>query len=141
MNLQNFLTDTINNGGASFNITTGVYNPKNGYFVSLPNHEQQIPLSEFKASDLKRYVNNNYDVLSNENNFVGSWVDNGMVYLDISEKITDKRTALVLGIDRNQKAIYDAFNGKVIDIPTPQKAGTLTQQKTYLKLTIDNLCK
>jgi hypothetical protein len=139
MNLQNFYNELVNNNGASYNITTGILNPNSGYFVSLPNREQQINRNNFKESVLFDFIYNNIDLLSNENNFVGGWIENDIVYLDVSEQIADKRTALNLGVQRNQLAIYDANNGNVISLPSPQRAGTYTQQKAYLTQAIDNL--
>ena len=139
MNLQNFYNELVNNNGASYNITTGILNPNSCYFVSLPNRELQINREDFNTSILADFVNNNIDLLSNENNFVGGWIENGIVYLDVSEQIADKRTALNLGVQRNQLAIYDANNGNVINLPTPQRSGTATQQRAYLTQAIDNL--
>ena len=139
MNLQNFYNELVNNNGASYNITTGILNPNSGFFVSLPNREQQINRNDFNTSVLADFINNNSDLLSNENNFVGGWIENDIVYLDVSEQIADKRTALNLGVQRNQLAIYDANNGNVISLPSPQRAGTYTQQKAYLTQAIDNL--
>ena len=139
MNLQNFYNELVNNNGASYNITTGILNPNSGFFVSLPNREQQINREDFNTSILADFINNNSDLLSNENNFVGGWIENDIVYLDVSEQIADKRTALNLGVQRNQLAIYDANNGNVISLPSPQRAGTYTQQKAYLTQAIDNL--
>jgi hypothetical protein len=139
MNLQNFYNELVNNNGASYNITTGILNPNSGFFVSLPNRELQINRNAFNTSVLADFINNNIDLLSNENNFVGGWIENGIIYLDVSEQIADKRTALNLGVQRNQLAIYDANSGNVINLPTPQRAGTYTQQKAYLTQAIDNL--
>jgi hypothetical protein len=139
MNLQNFYNELVNNNGASYNITTGILNPNSGFFVSLPNREQQINREDFNTSILADFINNNSDLLSNENNFVGGWIENDIVYLDVSEQIADKRTALNLGVQRNQLAIYDANNGNVISLPSPQRAGTYTQQRAYLTQAIDNL--
>jgi len=139
MNLQNFYNELVNNNGASYSIVNGILNPNNGYFVSLPNRELQINRNAFSTSVLADFINNNIDLLSNENNFVGGWIENDVVYLDVSEQITDKRTALNLGVQRNQLAIYDANNDKVINLPTPQRSGTATQQKAYLMQAIDNL--
>jgi hypothetical protein len=139
MNLQNFYNELVNNNGASYSIVNGILNPNSGYFVSLPNREQQINRNDFNTSILADFINNNSDLLSNENNFVGGWIENGIVYLDVSEQIADKRTALNLGVQRNQLAIYDANNGNVISLPSPQRSGTATQQKAYLTQAIDNL--
>ena len=139
MNLQNFYNELVSNNGASYNITTGILNPQNGYFVSLPNRELQINRNELSTLVVSRFISANIDLLSNENNFVGGWIENGIVYLDVSEQIADKRTALNLGVQHNQLAIYDANNGKVISLPSPQKSGTATQQRAYLTQAIDNL--
>lgn len=137
MNLQNFLSDVLTNGGASFNITTGVYNPSQGFFVSVPNREVQT--TNLTADLLANFVNNNIDLLSNESYFLGGWVENGVIYLDVSEQIFDKRIALTQGINRNQLAIFDASNSEVINLPTRQTSGTLTQQKAYITQAVDNL--
>lgn len=39
MNLRNLLKEINDNGGVSYNITTGDYNPTDGYMVSLPGYE------------------------------------------------------------------------------------------------------
>ena len=137
MNLQNFLSDVLSNGGASFNLVTGTFNPNQGFFVSVPNREQQT--TNLTAQLLADFINTNIDLLSNENYFLGGWVENGIIYLDVSEQIFDKRTALTQGINRNQLAIYDAFNSEVINLPTRQRTGTFTQQKAYITQAVDKL--
>ena len=137
MNLPNFLTEVLTNGGASFNLVTGIFNPNQGYFVSVPNRE--VKTTNLTAEILADFINTNIDLLSNENYFLGGWVENDIVYLDVSEQIFDKRTALVQGINRNQLAIFDASNSSVIKLPTRQRIGTLTQQKAYITQAVDNL--
>lgn len=39
--------------------------------------------------------------------FVGVWVDSGFVYIDISERIHNLKTALRVGKSRKQLSIYD----------------------------------
>lgn len=139
MNLQNFLSDVLTNGGASFNITTGVYNPNKGFFVSVPNREVQKEVSLFNYEDILAFIRENVQILCNESYFLGGWVENGIVYLDVSEQIFDKRIALTQGINRNQLAIFDASNSSVINLPTRQTSGTLTQQRAYITQAVDNL--
>ena len=137
MNLPNFLTEVLTNGGASFNLVTGIFNPNEGYFVSVPNRE--VKTTNLTAEILADFINTNIDLLSNDNYFLGGWVENGIVYLDVSEQIFDKRIALTQGINRNQLAIFDASNSSVINLPTRQRSGTLTQQKAYITQAVDNL--
>ena len=135
MNLKQFYTDTLN-GGASFNITTGVYNPQKGYFVSLGGHSKVIALNKLKMSDIK-----NSDLFSTDYHFVGSWVEKDNVILDVSLQFDDKRFALNFAVSQGQQAIYDANNQENIYLPTPQLSGTYTQQKSYMTYKINELCK
>ena len=137
MNLPNFLTEVLTNGGASFNLVTGIFNPNEGYFVSVPNRE--VKTTNLTAEILADFINTNIDLLSNDSYFLGGWVESGIVYLDVSEQIFDKRIALTQGINRNQLAIFDASNSSVINLPTRQRSGTLTQQKAYITQAVDNL--
>ena len=141
MNLKQFYTDTLN-GGASFNITTGVYNPQKGYFVSLGGHSKVTALNKLKMSDIKSYILKNSDLFSTDYHFVGSWVDdNSNVILDVSLQFDDKRFALNFAVSQGQQAVYDANKGEVIYLPTPQLSGTYTQQRSYMTFKIDELCK
>ena len=140
MNLREFFNSTIQNGGASYNITTGEINPNKGYFVALPRNETKIPFSQFGESDIADFVNANAIELADEFRFVGSWIDNNTVYLDVVDQLFDKRIALTLGLERNQLAIYDAFEDKIISLPTSrQTAGTYTQQRGYITSLVNSL--
>lgn len=135
MNLQKFLFEAqfITNGG-SYNITTGEYNPTDGYMVSLPYNELVINADDLCASVLSEYIMNNAKLLYSDKNFVGLWIDNGKAYIDVSVKYNDLETACYVGILNDQKAIYDNANAVAIHLPTPQRSGTMTQQRTYNRM-------
>lgn len=140
MHLQNFYAETMINGGCSYNLETGEFNPNEGYFVSLPNKELKVSIERFNPEIVRNFIMSNIEILTNvPDMFVGSWVDDGKVYLDVSQKIFSKEDALRKGILANQLAIYDANKGEVINLPTPQKSGTLYQQQTYLNMKIREL--
>jgi hypothetical protein len=134
MNLQTFLSEVLKNNGGSYNITTGESNPTDGYMVSLPNNELIINAYDLCATVLKEYIIDNADKLSENDVFVGLWIDNGKAYLDVSVKINDIETACYTGIIYNQKAIYDNAKAVAIHLPTPQRSGTMTQQHTYNRM-------
>jgi len=117
-NIIDFIQATLFNGGASYNIVTGEFNPSDGYMVSLAkNLERTFPiptsLQEMKDSfntyckavgAWKRISN------GNDNIFFGSWIYEGKLYLDLSEKIDRLSDATELAEQRSQIAIFDNAN-------------------------------
>ena len=139
MNVNKFIQLLKDNSGVSYNMITKEYNPNKGYFVSLPNLETKVSLQSLSVDDIVTFINRHRTLLQDNKKFVGGWIDNEVVYLDISEQIFDKREALERGYKHSQLAIYNANDGKVIDLPTPQRSGTTTQQKAYITQVIDKL--
>jgi hypothetical protein len=138
-NIRNFIESVTTNGGASLNINSGEFNPTNGYFVSVVGAEKKI--NDFSGDDLEKYILENVELLNLENVFLGGWMHKGEIYLDCSQQIADKRTAIIKGMERGQIAIFDAENGKEISLPTAQKCGTETQKKTYMSQKATELCE
>ena len=141
MNANKFIQLLKDNSGASYNMMTKEYNPNKGYFVSLPNLETKVSLQSLSVDDIVTFINKHRSLLQDKTKFIGGWIDNEVVYLDISEQIFDKREALERGYKHSQLAIYNANEGKVVDLPTPQRSGTTTQQKAYITQVIDKLSK
>ena len=131
MNLRNLLKEINDNGGVSYNFTTGDYNPTDGYMVSLPDYE--MTFDKVNEQDIKDYIIENIGVLSGDNSYFGAWVDQNLIYFDVSVKVDDLYEACYSGIVNEQLAIYDNANAVAIHLPTPQKSGTFTQQATYNK--------
>ena len=132
MNLQIFLSEALKNNGGSYNITTGEHNPADGYMVSVPNNELVVDVRDLLETDvLSAYIINNANEFSSDKSFVGLWIDNGKAYLDVSIKYNDLEEACYIGIISDQKAIYDNANAVAIHLPTAQRSGTMTQQRTY----------
>ena len=134
MNLQIFLSEALKNNGGSYNITTGEHNPADGYMVSVPNNELVIDADDLCATMLSEYIINNANEFSSDKSFVGLWIDNGKAYLDVSIKYNDLEEACYIGILSDQKAIYDNANAVAIHLPTAQRSGTMTQQRTYNRM-------
>ena len=141
MNVNKFIQLLKDNSGVSYNMLTKEYNPNKGFFVSLPNLETKVSLQSLSVDDIATFINKHRTHLQTKTKFIGGWIDNEVVYLDISEQIFDKREALERGYKHSQLAIYNANEGKVIDLPTPQRSGTITQQKAYITQVIERLSK
>lgn len=116
MNLRT-LTETIKSeGGASYSLTYGKVQSK-GYAVSpYKERELQIPLNEFDSNALQSYVLENSDLLAKEAHFLGAWIDNSIVYLDVSIQVSQKQNALKIAKQANQLAIFDLANLKSIEL-------------------------
>jgi len=131
MNLSTLFSELSLTGGFSYNVTTGESNPTTGYMVSLRDCEQQFYFDDFENKDIKNYFVRHVNVLSDESSFLGGWVNENQVYLDVSINIPNLENAIYYGMYNHQNAIYDCANNKTIFLPEPQTSGTMTQNKTY----------
>lgn len=94
--------------------------PENGYAVSLSKtSEKAVSLSAITASDITNYRNRYASDLAKPNNYLGAWVHNGEVFLDVSEVVPDKNEAIQLAHQRDQLGIFDLANGETIDTSHP----------------------
>lgn len=121
-NKEQFIASTIENGGATMNPVTGDV-PTSGYVVSMAGNEQTYKLFGNEvvkvilvsgAVDL--YVKENVVELSHPENYLGSWIDDGMLYLDISKIYESEHDALREAVANGQKAYYDLDNAKTIEL-------------------------
>jgi hypothetical protein len=121
-NLKEFVASTIENGGATMNVATGDV-PTSGYVVSMMGNEKIYKLfgndvvKEILISGaVKLYVKENDDVLSLPGMYLGSWIDDGVLYIDISNVIDNEHDALRMAVANKQKAYYDLNNAKTVEI-------------------------
>jgi hypothetical protein len=105
---QNFNIDILSiiaNGGATLDRNGASVNFKNGYQVS---RKDCYTLSAEKLNDIKKAVKKVLNRISHENGlYCGIWVENGLVYIDISERIKSLKKALRVGKARKQISIFN----------------------------------
>lgn len=113
------VTDIHRSGGFTHDFNRGM-TPTVGYMVSIPGHERKIRMDgksprELTAS-IRRYVRENRELLRQEGNYVGGWVnpDNGVLYLDVSRVETDVKQARKTAKANEQEAFYDAQCGEEV---------------------------
>jgi len=113
---------TISGGGISINIKTGK-EPKSGYMVAV-HSERAVWISasdaknpQTRKSIMQKFKDNNMDVLSEKDNYFGTWLDpeTGEISLDISKCISDRDEAVRYAAEHNEKAIWDVENMENID--------------------------
>jgi len=111
--LSAIVNDIRTNGGATWHPARPV--PADGYMVSVPGHEETVPASQFSSLTLTAYEDARWDtVLNSENLYFGAWIDEGLVYLDLSLHTSSRDEAKVFGRLGGQLAIYEIATGESI---------------------------
>lgn len=112
--LADLRDDILSNGGKTWS-PYGTEPPTTGYMVSLPDKEERISLAAFTEHGetfLSDYTTYYADAIYFDERWFGAWVDDGWVYLDISEHVPGRGTARALARMRNQLAIYNLSTGE-----------------------------
>lgn len=137
-NLKEFVAAIIENGGATYNLANGGTVDK-GYMVSKKGFEMkfqpEVDVKQAVCQFIKEFGFELYEV----ENFMGAWIDEGVLYLDISNNFAKRSDAIREGYKNEQLAIFDVVAQESLYLPTPQKTGTMTQQQSFINFQIDNL--
>lgn len=128
----NVLNDVNAFGGSTQSAIAGVPTTASGYAVSLPGHERR--LQRFKGGQvslnfIEHYAEQHRAVLAQPGRFLGAWLDEGTLYLDVTEVHAEFATAVRLGWERNQLAIYNIGTGEEIKT-RPGRRVTLTAEQS-----------
>lgn len=118
MSKINLYNEVIENGGFSFN--ANFESPTKGYMVSLVGFEKVIPMENVTPYLLGELFRQ-YSEQLQDGEYVGAWVDDGQLYLDISSNIQDKNEAVKLGNERNQLGIFDLSTFETIYLDAKEK--------------------
>jgi hypothetical protein len=109
------LKKIIKQGGATLNMKTlkGT-NHKDGYMVGVAGITRRLDKVKNRKvrmaikKDIKEMAKDFKDY--GKDMHIGLWVNNGWLYIDLSKKVNDFKAAVALGIDKNQKALWDNAN-------------------------------
>ena len=86
---------------------------KGGYMVSLEGAETQAKGDDYQA--INQAIKEKQEIIKDNNNmFIGCWLDNNIMYIDISININDKVEALEFAKYNKQLAIYDIIKNDSI---------------------------
>lgn len=102
MKLQT-LKNIINNRGATLSQNGKAVNFKKGYQVSK---KDCYTLDINNTDKVLTAINNTLKIIT-KNEFCGLWIENGLIYIDISIKINTLEKALKIGKELNQISIFD----------------------------------
>jgi hypothetical protein len=141
MNFISVWNSIVTGNGASYNLSTGELNPETGYMVASQNPSASFPmpksLNEFQDVIQKYLTATTLNELVNSPHlYLGFWVNDGRLVIDLSENIQDKAQALVLGLDRYQLAIYDCANK--CDIELRKVFESVVNTNTFIDQTLEH---
>lgn len=94
-------------GGATLNKYGEDFVSDNGFMVSVFGAEFKTTDEEIAKSKIEEYIEK---IQTEEGLFVGVWVDEGEVYVDLSIHILNYNEALEVARNNKQKAIFDLKN-------------------------------
>lgn len=101
----------MNEGGFSYRPGGSARLPNYGYMVADGEHEMKVRTCTVET--IYRYIQENLDTLS-DSRYIGAWMDEDYVYLDVSEWFRHGSVARHTGTQRNQKAIWDIANSRSV---------------------------
>lgn len=106
------LNDAIIWNGSSFNMD--IEKPTKGYMVSMELFELVIDLKELSVDDIVKFINKNKLEFDSRLKYLGLWIDEGKIYIDVSVCFSELKLAEFFGVINNQSAVYDVVNEKTI---------------------------
>lgn len=107
----------IKNGGVTINLAGNV--PTRGFaYAPFKGTEYVKPVKEFTEADIIKFFDKNYDKISKKGKYLGGWVSEGNVYLDISEVGEASAKTLEKAQRGKQLAVFDLENFKDVNLGT-----------------------
>ncbi len=96
-----------------------------GFMVSLPGCETKIQMDGNEHTEwcISAHAHVHGLVLSDAGNYLGGWVDNGVLFLDVSRNVATLAEALAVGRAWGQLAVYDLDNGQVLSVGVCEGCG------------------
>lgn len=103
------IIEIIENKGATLDKNLEDFKKNEGFMVSLEGQEKKIIKSNIE--EIKKEIEEKRKFIENkEGLYIGLWLKNDYIYIDISIHIEDKTEALEIGKKNNQLAIFDLKN-------------------------------
>lgn len=124
LTFKGLIIKAIQRGGLTVGLSRGhflkVKEFKSGYMVGGFSGEYKIAVNDIedmRAIDLYNILDKLYRQAPAVGGlYLGLWIDNGLIYMEISKRIASKKQALKEAKERKQLAIYDNKNNESIYI-------------------------
>lgn len=119
---------TIKNGGCSFSSKLEILEDLKGYTISIAKYEYKTTIKN--VDEIEKNILKKIEIVGNRKNYIiGTWIDNGILYIDINKIEMNYTRAVEFGKSQKQLAIFDNINKKSIYL----KKDTIYILYEYLK--------
>ena len=108
MKIEEIKKDLLINGGLTLTKELQRATEKKGFYVSKIGYEKIITFEELEQT-ITEYQNK-----LSKNEYIGLWIDKGLLYIDITKHYKDKQQAFKIGIKNKQIAIFDISKNESI---------------------------
>jgi hypothetical protein len=98
---------TLEQGGGTFNQDGNA--PKTGCMVGLAGQGITIPVESFSPASIEEFISNFKTKYSGQaDKHLGTWIEDGIVYLDIAKRFPESRKAQAVRLakETGEKAIF-----------------------------------
>ena len=103
------IKEMIKNGGATLDTNYNNFNASIGFMVSIKGHEKKVDINDIE--NIKKEITKKMELVKTKKGYyVGLWVENDILFIDISKHIINYNRALEVARNNKQLAIYDLKN-------------------------------
>ena len=107
------IMEIIKNEGATLDYNYNSFNSNIGFMVSLKG--QEVKVNKNDIENIKKEVDKKREFIKDKKGlFIGLWLEDDILYIDISVHIINYLKALEVARNNEQKAIYDLKNSNSI---------------------------
>ena len=100
------IIEIIENKGATLDYNYNNFSSSKGYIVSIKGQEVKVNKNDIQG--IKREIEKKREFIGNKKGlFIGLWLEDDIIYIDVSIHIIDYLKALEVARNNDQKAIYD----------------------------------
>lgn len=93
--------------------------PRSGFVVSIyPRSETIIPVNSLDDRRLLAFVASNESLLRRAGHYFGAWLEDGLIFFDVSVITESRAAALDMARRFRQKSIFDIQAGEVVYLET-----------------------
>ena len=107
------IMEIIRNEGATLDKNYNNFNSDNGFMVSIKGQEVKVNKNDIQG--IKKEIEKKRELIQDkEGLYIGLWLENDIMFVDVSIHIIDYMEALEIARDNDQLAIYDLKNNDSI---------------------------